>query len=192
MPITDGKSDMALTARQARFVAEYLIDLNATRAAARAGYSEKTATRQGPRLLCNVVIADAIQSAQAKRAKRTDITQDRVLNELAKVGFASMRNFIYIDASGEPVINMTDTPPDELDALSEVQTETRYERDPDGEGEMRPIRKVKIKLHDKLAALDKIARHLGMYKDAQPDFAVLRPFSGFLIERAQPDTSEAD
>lgn len=162
-------SKMALTARQARFVAEYLIDLNATQAAIRAGYSKKTAEQQGFQLLKKTSVAEAIQSAQANRAKRTEITQDDVLRELAKVGFATMRRFIYVDASGEPVINLTDTPDDNLDALSEVQTETRYERDPDGEGELRPVRKVKIKLHDKLSALDKLGRHLGMFKETTPE-----------------------
>ncbi len=68
---------MSLTPKQERFVAEYLVDLNATAAAERAGYEHPN--KQGPRMLVNVGIAKAIASAQAKRSERTEITQDYVL-----------------------------------------------------------------------------------------------------------------
>jgi phage terminase small subunit len=72
---------MALTDKQRRFVDEYLIDLNATQAAIRAGYSGKTANEQAARLLANVSVAAAIQRAQEKRSTRTQITQDMVLQK---------------------------------------------------------------------------------------------------------------
>ena len=74
-----------ITPKQQRFVDEYLIDLNATQAAIRAGYSEKTANEQGSRLLANVSISEAIAEAQNKRAERTEITQDYVLTNIQKV-----------------------------------------------------------------------------------------------------------
>lgn len=74
-----------LTPKQQAFVAEYLVDLNATQAAVRAGYSEKTANEQGARLLANVSVADAIALAQAERARRTEISQDYVLGNLVEV-----------------------------------------------------------------------------------------------------------
>ena len=74
-----------LTPKQQRFVEEYLIDLNATQSAIRAGYSEKTANEQGSRLLANVSISEAIAEAQNKRAERTEITQDYVLTNIQKV-----------------------------------------------------------------------------------------------------------
>ena len=74
-----------LTPKQQRFVEEYLIDLNATQAAIRAGYSGKTANEQGSRLLANVSISEAIAEAQNKRAERTEITQDYVLTNIQKV-----------------------------------------------------------------------------------------------------------
>ena len=76
-----------LTDKQRRFVEEYLVDLNATAAARRAGYSEKTADRIGPELLGKTWVAAAIQEAMQQRSRRTEITQDRVLNELASVAF---------------------------------------------------------------------------------------------------------
>ena len=74
-----------LTPKQQRFVEEYLIDLNATQAAIRAGYSEKTARSIGQRLLTNVDIQKAIQEAQNKLSERTGITQEYVLINIQKV-----------------------------------------------------------------------------------------------------------
>ena len=71
-----------LTPKQQRFVDEYLIDLNATQAAIRAGYSEKTAQEQSSRLLSNVIVSDAIRQAQQERQKRTLVTQDDVIRGL--------------------------------------------------------------------------------------------------------------
>ena len=79
------RSDMSqieLTPKQRRFVDEYLVDLNATQAAIRAGYSARTANEQGPRLSVNVGISTAIQTAQEVRSERIRITQDNVLRGL--------------------------------------------------------------------------------------------------------------
>ncbi|MFY2843583.1 terminase small subunit [Achromobacter ruhlandii] len=76
---------MALTDKQRRFVDEYLVDLNATQAAIRAGYSAKTAGQIGEQNLRKLEIAAAVQEAQAVRAKRTEITQDEILNDLREL-----------------------------------------------------------------------------------------------------------
>lgn len=78
---------MAMTDRQQRFVAEYLIDPNQKQAAIKAGYSEKTAEQIGYQLLQKTSVAEAITKAQKRREKRTDITADKVLQELASIGF---------------------------------------------------------------------------------------------------------
>ncbi len=75
---------MSLTPKQARFVEEYLIDLNATQGAIRAGYSAKTANEQGAQLLAKLSIRGAVAEAQAIRSKRTEITQDEVIQGLKK------------------------------------------------------------------------------------------------------------
>lgn len=76
---------MALTPKQARFVQEYLIDLNATQAAVRAGYSERTACEQGSRLLANVKVQTALQAAMQARQARTEVTQDYVIGKLVEI-----------------------------------------------------------------------------------------------------------
>jgi phage terminase small subunit len=75
---------MMLTPKQQRFVQEYLVDLNATAAARRAGYSEQTAEQQGYRLLRNVQVAAAVEAAQKARADRVEVTQDYVLRRLVR------------------------------------------------------------------------------------------------------------
>ena len=85
---------MALTSRQQRFVEEYLLDLNATQAAIRAGYSASVANREGTRLLSNAVIAEAVTAAQAERSARTAITQDLVLRRWWEISQADPNDLI--------------------------------------------------------------------------------------------------
>ncbi|MCF5397124.1 terminase small subunit, partial [Pseudomonas syringae] len=96
---------MALTAKQQRFVDEYLIDLNATQAATRAGYSKKTANEQGSRLLANVSVSAAIRQGMNARSGRVEITQDMVIKELAKIGFSDIRKVVRW---GETQVRMID------------------------------------------------------------------------------------
>lgn len=82
---------LALTPKEERFVEEYLVDCNATQAAIRAGYSEKTARAIGHELLQRPHIQDAIARAKQARSKRTEVTIDRVVRELARIAFFDPR-----------------------------------------------------------------------------------------------------
>jgi len=151
---------VALTPKQARFVEEYLVDLNATQAASRAGYSPRTANEQGARLLAKASVSAAIQAAQAKRSERTEITADRVLTELAKLGFANMADYLKVGPSGDPILDFSALTRDQAAALVEVTVEDFV----DGRGEdAREVKRVKFKLADKRAALVDLGRHLGMF-----------------------------
>lgn len=144
----------ALGDKQAAFVAEYLIDLNATQAAIRAGYSAKAAKVTGHRLLTNANVAAAIQKQMDERSKRTGITADRVLEELAKVGFANAADYFEWGPGGITVRDQGDLTPEQTAVVAEVsQTITK-------EGGT-----IRVKLHDKLGALEKIGRHLKMFTD---------------------------
>jgi phage terminase small subunit len=90
---------MEMTRKQTRFVAEYAIDLNSTKAAIRAGYSAKTAKQQGSRLLTKVDVADEIRKATQARMQRLEITADKVLQELAKLAFFDVRELFNADGS---------------------------------------------------------------------------------------------
>lgn len=153
---------MALNARQQRFVDEYLIDLNATQAAIRAGYSEKTAAVIACENLNKPNIAAAIQIAQAERAERTQITADKVLTELGKLGFSNMLDYLKVGADGDPYTDFSALTREQAAAISEVTVESFK----DGRGEdARDVRRVKFKLTDKRAALVDIGKHLGMFKE---------------------------
>ena len=143
-----------MTAKQERFVEEYLIDLNATQAAIRAGYSPKTANEQGARLLAKVSVQTAISKAQAERSRRTGINQDRVLLELAKVAFLNPVDVIDMDGAtirGEA--NRDDTA-----CIASVKVKTI----PTDDGQ---ITEREVKVYDKLKALELLGKHLGMFTD---------------------------
>ncbi|AOG22057.1 terminase small subunit [Acidovorax sp. RAC01] len=89
-------ADKGLTPKQQRFVDEYMVDLNATQAAIRAGYSAHTANEQGSRLLANVSVQAAISIARKAQQERTGITADRVLTEIALVAFADARELVEV------------------------------------------------------------------------------------------------
>lgn len=145
-----------LTSKQQQFVKEYLVDLNATQAAIRAGYSSKTANRIATENLSKPVLQAAIQEAMRERSERTQITQDMVLQELAKIGFADLKSVVSWTKDGK----ITVKPSDEVDGtiVSEIsETEINY-------GDYIKRTK-KVKLHDKLRALEMVGRHLGMFRD---------------------------
>jgi phage terminase small subunit len=144
-----------LTPKQERFVAEYLVDLNASQAAIRAGYSAKNPNVVGPRLLANVGIAAAVEAGKAARAKRTGITADRVLAELEGMAFARWEHF-EDDGRGNPVPK-ADAPPHVSAAL---QTVKRKEWS-DGKGDGHTV-ETEWRLAPKLEALRLAGRHAGL------------------------------
>ncbi|ONN71719.1 terminase small subunit [Pseudomonas oryzihabitans] len=99
---------MALTAKQQRFVDEYLVDLNATQAAIRTGYSPKTAEQQASRLLSNVKVREYLAQKQQSRQQRTEITQDYVLKTIVEVVERCRQHEPVLDRSGKQVY--VDTP----------------------------------------------------------------------------------
>lgn len=150
----------SLTPREQRFIEEYLVDLNASAAARRAGYSQKNADVVGPRLLGRVGIAQAIQEATAERSRRTQITQDRVLRELAAVGLANLTDFASWDATGNVTYKASDAiDPSKPGALVELRVSERTEGDA-------VARTLTLRLHPgKIAALEDLARHIGLNID---------------------------
>lgn len=165
-----------LTDKELLFCHEYLVDLNQSAAYVRAGYKPgRTPTQTSARaseLRAKPSIDALITELKARRVERTGITADRVVEELAKVGFASLRRFIRIDDDGQPQINLAKTPEDDLDALAEVKTETVLEREGSGdEATTNVIRKTSIKMHDKMKALHDLAEHTGVFREADKNKA---------------------
>lgn len=142
-----------LTDKQQCFVDEYLIDLNATQAAIRAGYSAKTADQQGSRMLTNVKVKQAVAEKQAQRSKRTGVNQDRVVLELAKVAFAKMTDIV--DSKGRI---KEDASPDDLACIESIKYK---ESDNEYGGSVER----EVKIASKLKALELLGKHLGMWSD---------------------------
>jgi phage terminase small subunit len=156
------ENDGTLTAKQQCFVAEYLVDLNATQAAIRAGYSEKTAAAIGCENLSKPAIQAAVAVAMEKRQKRTEVTQDFVIGELLKIARANMMNYMRAGADGDPYLDFSKLTEEQAAALSEVTVDDYVE----GRGEnSRAVKRVRFKLYDKRAALVDLGRHLGMFTD---------------------------
>lgn len=142
-----------LTDKQKKFVEEYLIDLNATQSAIRAGYSPKTANEQGARLLANVSIQEAISKAMAERSRRIGINQDRIVQELARIAFVKITD--VVDPDGEINTNASD---DDLACIESYKVE-------DSDSVNGSSSKREVKLASKIKALELLGKHVGMWND---------------------------
>lgn len=143
-----------MTKKQKRFVEEYLVDLNATQAAIRAGYSPDTAQQMGSENLSKPVIKNAIYKAIAERSRRTGINQDRVIQEIAKLAFLNPIDVIDMDeATIKGEANRDDTA-----CIASVKVKVIP-------GEDGNITEREIKTYDKLKALELLGKHLGMFTD---------------------------
>lgn len=152
-----------LNPKQERFCQEYIIDLNATQAAIRSGYSKKTAYSIAERLLRNVEIQERLRELQNSRQQRTEITADMVVSELAKIAFFDIRKIF--DDNGN-LISPTQLDDSTASAISSIKS--RIEKQ---SGEADDWAEVKeYKANDKLRALDMLGKHLGMFdkKEEKP------------------------
>ena len=140
-----------MTQKQKRFIEEYLIDLNATQDAIRAGYSPDTAQQTGSENLSKPVIRAQIDRAMAERSKRTGVNAERVVQELAKIAFVNAAE--VIDPKTATV--KEDALPEDTAAIQSVKVKTFGEDGLERE----------IKMADKLKALELLGKHLGMFKD---------------------------
>ena len=148
------KKKNTLTDKQKRFVEEYLVDLNATQAAIRAGYSVSTATAIASELLQKEHIAEAISKAKAERSRRTGISQDRVVEELAKIAFLKITDVVNPgDATVLDTASDDDKAAIESIRVKEIPTQA-------GVGIEREVRTA-----SKLKALELLGKHLGMWDD---------------------------
>ena len=146
-----------ITDKQRAFVDEYLIDLNATRAY-KAVYKsckkDETARVNGSRLLTNANVAAYLAQRQRDIQRRTEVTQDKVVQELAAIAFADIADYVQVKAYDDsPIVEIIPTgeiPRDKRAAIASIKQGNNG---------------IEVKLHNKLDALDKLGRHLGMFKD---------------------------
>lgn len=142
-----------LSDKQAEFARQYVIDLNGTRAAIAAGYSEKSASRMAHDLLKNPPVELEIRRLLEDKAARNRISADKVLREIARIAFSDIRSVVSFSDSGTYIFDSDTISDDAAAAISEIkQTCTK-----DG-------RNITVKLHSKSAALDQLMKHLGLYE----------------------------
>ena len=147
----ESMSARKLSPKQEVFVQEYLKDLNATQAAIRAGYSEKSASRIGIELLNKNHVREAVEKGRAKRAERTEITADRVVTELAKIAFADPRDLMEWGPNGVALKDSSTLTEEQAAGVAEVV---------EGSGGA-----LRLKKHDKVKALELLGKHIGMFRD---------------------------
>lgn len=196
---------MGLTDKQRKFCEEYLIDLNATQAAIRAGYSPKTAEQTASRLLRNVKVQEYIAKRQKELSRSTEVTQERVIKELALIAFSNNADYAHVvekkmkaevdgmlvdilDEDGKPATYRTVEP-----VLTEELTEEQKRA-------LAVIKKgrdgLEVKSCDKVKALELLGKHLGMFTDkieANINDSVKNELSELLAQRkarGEPDASK--
>ena len=139
-----------LTPKQAQFVDEYLVDLNATAAAIRAGYSEKTARFIGAENLTKPNVSAEIAQRRARLRSKLEISQEAVLQELASIAFANGTDFVTVTGAGLLCVRPTsEVPKNRLPAIAGIKYGAQTG--------------IEIKLHDKVRALELLGKHLGVF-----------------------------
>jgi phage terminase small subunit len=181
-----GGEGKTLTAKEEEFVRQYMVDLNATKAAMRAGYSKKSARQIGSENLSKPYIAKEISLALEDRC---GVTVARVVDELAKIGFSDIRKVVTwrpelvaeVQEGGEIATKVWQSRVTVLDS-SEIDADTAAAIESVSQGAQGQLR---IKLHDKPAALEKLARALGMFRERHehlgPDGRPIPPEPGIVI-----------
>ena len=160
------KKPRQLDRREKQFVAEYLVSLDPQQAALAAQYSKTMARSKAYQWVSNGKVKPhvyaAVEAAMQARAERTEITADRVLRELAAIGFADMGTYMTLDEDGAARLDLSKLPAAATKVISEITQEVFM----DGKGDKAvPVRRTRFKLYDKRQALVDIGRHLGMFKD---------------------------
>ena len=160
-----------LTPKQKLFADEYLIDLNATRAykvAYKSCKKDETAWVNGSKLLRNTKVANYIKERMDERSKRTEITQDNVLRELATIAFANVTDFVTIENGVVIVKDTKDIPKKLLPAIASIK-----------EGK----NGIEVSFYSKDKSLELLGRHLGMFNDKlEISGTVNNPMEGLTTE----------
>lgn len=189
-----------LTAKQQMFCDEYLIDLNATQAAIRAGYSAKNAGKIGPELLGKTRIQNYINIRKKERTRRTELSQDNVLKELAYIAFCDVTDYTKViekelmveidgtmckilDEDGNPVMYKT-VEPVLTDELTDEQKKALAVIQKGRDGFV-------IKPYDKIRALELLGKHMGMFTEkVEVSTENNNPFSGLSTEELKKMISD--
>jgi len=150
------KDARGLTPRQARFVGEYLLDLNATQAAIRAGYSPKTANEQGARLLAKVSIGAAVAEGQTETAERLQITRDDLIRRLMEIANLDVSSIVNEHGNMLPVSEWPEAVRRSIAGMETVEL-------PNADGVVAVVRKIRLEARGQ--QIERVGRLLGLFTD---------------------------
>ena len=148
-----------LTGKQSRYCEEYIIDLNATQAALRAGYSKNTSRIIGCQNLTKLNIQEEIQRLKSERSDRVQIEADSVVQELSKIAFSNIKNYLSLADDEVYFKNLNEVPDEITAAVESIKIYTTKNKDGS-----REYTTTQFKLHSKLNALEQLGKHLGVYE----------------------------
>lgn len=159
--------EIEISAKQKRFCEEYLIDMNGTQAAIRAGYAKRSATVQAAQMLSNIRVKNYLQKLKNEQSKRTGITADLVLKELAAVGFSKITDVLDIDDEDVPLKrDISNKAKSAIQAITSNKKRTEFGVD----------RTISVKMHNKIGALEKLGTHFGLFNDLNGALATLTQY----------------
>jgi phage terminase small subunit len=151
-----------LTPKQLRFVTEYTVDLNATQAAIRAGYSAKNADKIGSQLLGKTGVKEAIDTAMAEAADGAKVKRDRILREVSRLAFANILDYVKIGPDGQADVDLSKITRSQAAAISEISVDTTGGT---GDGERRRVLRTRFKLADKRGPLELLGKYRRLWVD---------------------------
>jgi len=157
----NGIIEPRLTPKQQRFVDEYLCDLNATQAAIRAGYSEKNADVIGYQLLRKTSVSAEIVRCRKQITEKCQVTQERVIAELACIAFFDPRKLYDENGNLKPIQELDEETATAIQSMDQNIVKIKREN---GKNRNETVLVDKIRLHNKIDALDRLARYLGLYE----------------------------
>ncbi|MGL4909730.1 MAG: terminase small subunit [Cetobacterium sp.] len=189
------RNEHGLTRKQHAFCQEYMIDFNAAKAANRAGYSVHSSAAIAARLLLNVKIRDHLDKLMEERSQRTQITADRVLQELAAIGFSRITDVVEI---GDGITN------EEGDVVNRLKVKKTSEWTIESSKSVEMLKEdrygaLTVKMHTKVAALQKLGEHLGLFRDISQAKQTLSQYgviteteTGFVFEDGVAEDEDDD
>ncbi len=151
-----------MNSRHEFFAREYVKDLNGTRAAIAAGYARKTAKSAASRLLTNVNVQAILTKLTKKQADKLDLSAEKVLSELSRMGFSNFLDYVNITEEGDAFVDLSGLTQEQAAAIQEVTVNEYME----GKGkDARKVKRTRLKLVDKIRSLDLLGRHLKLFTD---------------------------
>lgn len=162
--------ESGLSDRHEEFCREYLADFNGTRAAIQAGFAKKAAAQQASRLLTNAKITEYLKLLQSPTIKQFEVTQERIMAEVASLAFSNIMDFVEVK-DGQAWIDLSKCSREQAAALAgfEVIELPPFKTVQDGEEVVREVLKVKIKLWDKMPALEALMKRYDLVKPDKLD-----------------------